>query len=169
MEAGDRIWQEAAAGVQSSVDADLREEAYEIFVAEAARCRLVDRVGRTRVALRCGVSLEGELAPEYDDAIDAHLMLLGVDGGSRLIPVDAIVSLTGSRPGLRPEADRIPRSLASWLREAWAADEPIRLLDGSGRWVAGHLDYVGADHVELMHEDGCFVVPVRSVEAWQLG
>lgn len=169
MDRGDGLWQEAAAGVQSTLDADLRDEAYEVFVAEAARCRLVDRAGPARVVLRCGVTLVGELAPDHADAVDEHLLLLGADGGGRLVPVGAIMSLTGSRPGLRPEADQRPRSLASWLREVWASDEPIRCLDGKGRWTAGRLGYVGADHVELVHDDTRTVLPSTAVEAWERG
>ena len=155
--------------MQSTIDADLREEAYEVFVAEAARCRLVDRAGSARVVLRCGVTLAGELAPDHSDAVDEHLVLLGADGASRLIPVAAIVSLMGSHPGLRSEAHQRPRSLASWLREIWASDEPIRCLDGAGGWTAGRLGYVGADHVELVHDDTRAVLPLTAVEAWQRG
>jgi hypothetical protein len=169
MDSGEELWQEAVAGVQSALDADLREEAYEVFVAEAARCRLVDRVGRARVALRCGVALEGELEPDSDDGIDEHLALRGADGRSLHVPVSAIVALTGSRPTLRVEGERRPRSLTSWLRECWSADGSIRLIDGSGRWVVGRLDFVGADHVEVAHGTGLIVVPVRCVEAWQRG
>jgi hypothetical protein len=169
MERGDRLWLEAAAGVQSSMDADLRDEAYEVFVAEAARCRLVDRAGPAQVSLRCGITLEGELAPQSDDAVEEHLVLLGADGCSRLIRVDAVVRLTGSRPGLRAEGECGSRSLTSWLREAWSADDPIRLLDGAGRWSVGRVEYVGADHVEIADGQVRMVVPVLGVEAWQRG
>lgn len=169
MDRGDGLWQEAAAAVQSSVDADLRDEAYEVFVAEAARCRLVDRAGPARVALRCGVTLEGELVAAADDAVAEHLVLVAGDGGRRLIPVGAIVSMTGSRPGLRPEADQRARSLASSLREAWSSDELIRALDSAGRWTVGRMAFVGADHVELRHGDIRTVVPMAAVEAWQVG
>lgn len=166
---GDELWHEAAAGVQSSLDADLRDEAYEVYVAEATRCRLVDRVGAARVSLRCGVALEGELDPECEDAIDEHLALQAEDGSRRHIPVSAIVAVTGSRPGLRPEGARPPRSLTSWLRESWSADEPIRLMDASGRWVVGRLDYVAADHVEIVLGAHRSVVPLACVQAWQRG
>jgi hypothetical protein len=166
---GEQIWHEAAAGVQASVDADLREEAYEVFVAEAARCRLVDRVGAARVALRCGVTLEGVLAPDGDGALDGHLALRRADAVVLHVPVSAVLRITGSDPGLRAEDGRLPRSLASWLRECWAAGDEIRLIDGSGRWVAGRLVYVGADHVEVAAGADRAVVPVQCVEAWQGG
>lgn len=169
MDQGDGLWQEAAAGLQSSLDADLRDEAYEVFVAEAARCRLADRAGPARVTLRCGVVLGGELEPQTDDAVDEHLVLVGADGGTRLVRAAAVVSLTGSRPSLRPEGDRVPRSLTSWLRETWSTDEVIRLLDGSGRWAVGRLGFVGADHVELAHGENRTLVPLTAVEAWQRG
>ncbi len=169
MDARDGLWQEAAAAVQSSLDRDLRDEAYEVFVAEAARCRLVDRVGRVRVSLRCGVTVAGVLEPGSVDAIDGHLPVRQTDGGGLHVPVSAILAVTGSRPTLRVEDARSPQSLSSWLRECWSAGQPIRLIDGSGRWVAGRLDYVGADHVEIASSADRTVVPLLCVEAWQRG
>jgi len=169
MDSADRLWQEAVAGVQSSVDADLRDEAHEVFVAEAARCRLVDRAGPARVLLRCGVTLDGELTPAGEDAVHEHLVLRRPGAGSWLIPVPAVLSVRGSRPGLRPEGDRAPRSLTSWLRETWSADEQLCLIDATGTWLVGRLEYVGADHVELVHAGTRTVVPMSSVEMWQRG
>jgi hypothetical protein len=166
---GEQLWHEAAAGVQASVDADLREEAFEVFVAEAARCRLVDRVGTARVTLRSGVTVEGVLVPGCDDALDGHLALRRADGGVLHVTVPSVLQVTGSGPALRVEDGRLPRSLASWLRECWSAGEVIRLIDGSGRWATGRLAYVGADHVELADGADRAVVPVQCVEAWQCG
>ena len=53
------------------------------------------------------------------------------------VPVSAVLQVTGSGPALRVEEGRLPRSLASWLRECWSAGAVIRLIDGSGRQVAG--------------------------------
>lgn len=165
MDRGDGLWYEAAAGVQSSLDADLRDDAYEVFVAEVSRCRLVDRVGRARVLLRCGATVEGDLVPQGDGAVDDHL-LVHTDDGDLLVPTAAIAAMSGSRTALRIEGVRA-RTLASWLREAWAADGRVRLLDGTGRWLAGRVDLVGADHVELDLDGALTVVPCASVDAWQ--
>lgn len=165
MDGGESLWHEAAAGVQSSIDADLRGDAYEVFVAEAARCRLVDRVGRARISLRCGATLEGDLVPQGEGAVVDHLVLRA-DDGDLLVPAMAIVSMTGSRPALRIEGVR-SRTLGSWLREAWAADERVRLLGPSGRWVAGLVDLVGAEHVELDLDGVLTVMSCASVDAWQ--
>ena len=126
-------------------------------------------LGAARVALRCGVVLEGELVPDSDDAVADHLVLRGAGDVTRLVPVSAVVSVRGSRPGLRPEGNGTSRTLTSWLREAWSADDPVRLVDGSGTQVVGRLGYVGADHVEIVDGDVRTVVPVTSVEAWQCG
>jgi hypothetical protein len=166
---GGDLWYEAVAGVQASLDADLRAEAYEVFVAEAARCRLVDRAGAATVLLRCGVVLEGELTPHSDDGVAEHLVLRGTGDVSRLVAVCAVVSVRGSGPGLRPEGDGAARSLTSWLREAWSADESMSLIVGSGARVVGRLGFVGADHVEIWDGDARTVVPLASVEAWQRG
>ena len=51
--------------------------------------------------------------------------------GDLLVPTTAIAAMSGSRTALRGEGVRV-RTLASWLREAWAADGRVRLLDGTG-------------------------------------
>jgi hypothetical protein len=165
MDRDEGLWHELAAGVQSSLDADLRDDAYEVFVAEVSRCRLVDRVGRARVLLRCGATVEGDLAPQGDGSVDDHLLVRTGDG-DLLVPTTAIAAMSGSRTALRGEGAPV-RTLASWLREAWAADGRVRLLDGTGRWLAGRIDMVGADHVELDLDGVPTVVPCASVDAWQ--
>lgn len=165
MDRGESLWHEAAAGVQSSIDADLRDDAYEVFVAEASRCRMVDRVGRARLLLRCGATLEGDLVPLDEGAVDDHL-LLRTHEGDLLVPAAAIVSMTGSRPALRDEGAGC-RTRASWLREAWSAGELVRVLGCTGRWVAGRVELVGADHVELDLDGALTVVSLASVDAWQ--
>ena len=132
---GADLWQEAAAGVQSWLDADLRAEAYEVFVAEAARCRLVDRVGAARVALRCGVVLEGELVPDSDDAVDEHLVLRGAGDVTRLVPVSAVVSRPGfpARPAARGERRAsIPHVVAARGLVGGRAGAPARRLGDAG-------------------------------------
>lgn len=162
----DGLWLEATAGAQASVDAELRDDAYEVFVAEAARCRLVDRMGPTRMLLRCGEVVDGTLAPDPGEAVDDHLALRGPGGRLMLVPSAAIVSATGSRSALRTEGG-VSRTVRSWLREAWMAGDPLRVLDCRGRWTGGRLTLVGSDHVELEHDGLVTVVALSAVEAWQ--
>jgi hypothetical protein len=162
------VWLEAAAAAQAGIDEDLRDEAYELFVAEASRCRLEDRGGRVRVQLRSGHVVEGELSRAA--AVSAHLVLVTFADRELVLPVHAVLALAGSRPRLRVEpAPKPPRvtSITSWLRESWAAGDLLRVLDVRGTWRTGRLVLVGADHVELEEAGTRLVLPLTSVEAWE--
>jgi hypothetical protein len=163
----DRLWLEAEAGLQTDLDAQVREEAYEVFVAEAARSRLVDRVGRARLVLRCGAVVTGELEPMA--RVPAGVIALR-DGARDLllVPVYAVLLSSGSRPGLRSEQESRP-TLTATLREAWSLATPVRVLLADGRWVSGTVGFVGADHLDMCGPDGPVSVPFASVEAWSLG
>lgn len=161
------LWMEAAAGLQSDLDSQLRGEAYEVFVAEASRCRFVDRKGSIRVALRCGLVVVGVVA----DGIDRPPGTMAVRDGAGallLLPHEAVLQMSGSRPCLRDESDTAP-TLAALLRESWSLAAPIRLLLADGRWIGGVIDFVGGDHLDLRTADGPLSIPFLAVEAWRLG
>ena len=65
----DDPWLEAAASLQVELDVQVRDEAYEVYVAESARGRMVDRVGVVTLLLRCGQVIKGEL--RADDVVAA--------------------------------------------------------------------------------------------------
>ena len=165
MDMTDRLWLEAHARAQSGVDADTREEAYEVFLAEAARCRLADRVGAAAWQLRSGVMIRGRQAHA---AVEGHLALTTEDGSDLLVSVAAVVIVTGGSPALRREGT-VGQTLSSCLREAWGEGRTIRVLLTDGAWRTGELDFVGADHVTLRAEDALVTVPLVAAEAWQLG
>lgn len=167
-----RLWAEAESIVQAEADADLVDEAYEVFLIEAARLRLVDRCGAVRLQLRCGIPVEGHLSK--DRRVRAHLGLTTTSGVVVLVPVHAIAVLEGSSRGLRPEGASDEASevtLTSRLREAWRAGAVLRVTCGDGIVRVGVLRWVGADHVELLSASGedTWVVPYDSVEAWAIG
>jgi hypothetical protein len=160
------LWMEAAASLQSELDAQVREEAYEVFVAEASRCRLTDRTGPIRVALRCGRVMTGVVVVDADRP--AGTIAVRVETGALLLlPHEAILHVSGTRPGLRDEG-RSPPSLASLLRETWSLGTSTRLLLADGRWMGGVLEFVGGDHVDLGTADGSVSIPFLAVEAWSL-
>ena len=162
----DDPWLEAAAGLQVELDAQVRDEAYEVYVAESARGRMVDRAGEATLLLRCGQAIEGQLRPPEDDSVAGHLIVSERSGRLLLVPDTAVVTMTGSRAGLRPEGRDRERTLGSWLREAWQADDVVAALRGDGRWCTGRVRHVGADHVDLV-SDGCTTtLAVAAVEAW---
>jgi hypothetical protein len=162
----ERLWLEAAASVQSELDAEVRDEAFDVFVAEAGRCRLVDRDGRIRVNLRCGQAIVGVVAPGAWP--DSTLAVRVESGDLMLICEQAVVTMTGTTPRLRIEAG-LSTSLGSTLREVWGAGHPVRLLLTDGRLLGGTLLFVGADHVDLRSPDGAVTVPFSAVDAWNLG
>ena len=161
----DDPWLEAAASLRVELDVQVRDEAYEVFVAESARGRMADRVGEVTLLLRCGQAVEGELRAD-DDSVAGHLIVAEPSGRLMLVPDTAVVTMAGSRPGLRPEGRDRERTLGSWLREAWQADDVVAALRCDGRWCTGRVRHVGADHVDLV-SDGCTTtLAVAAVEAW---
>jgi len=166
-------WFEAIAGLQADVDAELREDAYEVFVAEAARGRIVDRVGAARVVLRSGVSIEGRLVTDPDSRIEDHVVLQR-SGRELLVPLGAVVTIIGSRPGLRPDlapdrpAALTPR-ITMRLREGWQSGDRVRVLTLVGQWIGGVIVHVGADHVDIDDDGTVVTVLLRAADAWELG
>jgi hypothetical protein len=157
MEFPERLWLEAAAGVQSDVDASLRDEAREVYVAEAARTTLASRSGHAVVTLRSGVVLKGQV-------VDARVR--PVPNG--FIAIESVVTVSGTTPRLVQEDGSLPL-LGSLVREAWSVGESVRLLLADGRWVPGVIAFVGADHVDIASGDARLTIPLGSVEAWDLG
>jgi len=156
--------------VQSELDVEVRDEAYEVFVAEASRGRLADRSGPVRLTLRCGRVLSGTLVSRPDESVDGHLWVDDATGRVLLIPVAAVLVITGSRPGLRAErGDPAAASIGSWLRAAWRQDDPLVALLADGRWVGDRLVHVGADHADLANGVDVVTVPWSVVEAWARG
>jgi hypothetical protein len=162
-------WLEAAGDLQAEFDADTRDVAYDVFVAEATRCRLPDRTGRATIRLRCGLMLEGVLDPRPAERVIDHLILGEATGRLLLIPAAAIVTMSGTRPALHDESGGEGPSLGSWLREAWQADDRLSALTLLGQWVGGRVARVGADHVDIVQDALVVTVAVAAVDAWSRG
>lgn len=169
MQDSDAIWAEAAAGVQADVDADVRAEAFEVYMAEAARMRIHDRRGPARLTLRCGAVLIGDLAGDGPGSIAGMIEMREASGRRLLVGEAAIMTLTGTAAVLHDEAVRRLRpTLSARLRETWQLGGLVRVLLADGRWVAGDIVQVGADHVELAEGGESVVIPFGAVEAWSL-
>lgn len=167
-------WLDAVADLRTEMDAALREDAYEVFLAEAARCRLLDRVGVARILLRSGVVIDGLLTAEEEPALEGHLTVRTPAGREVLVLLAAVVTITGTSPGLRPEAESAARALAApritaRLREAWRSGEQVRALTSRGVWLTGVVTHVGADHVDVDVDGSCVTVALQSADAWELG
>lgn len=173
-----RIWWEAAAEVESELAAEVAEEAYEVFVAEAARVRLVDRRGHVRVHLHSGASVAGDLLVDVDMA--EHLAIREASGATSLVTVSAIVSMRGSHVVLRPtdpdgaspgsSLDQRGTSIGSWLRRIGQEGAVIRVLLRDGVVIVGTVEMVARDHVELVELGSAesVVVPFAAVECWTI-
>lgn len=156
--------------LRADADAEVREDAFELFMAEAARMRLTERAGDARVALRSGAVLTGELSAPGADAVGRHLHLVDSAGRSVLVSVDAVTAIIGASAALREESTgHLARSLASRLRECWAAGSRLRVLLCDGRWIEGGIVLVASDHLELIVGGDRWVVPFAASEAWDLG
>jgi hypothetical protein len=165
MQPEQRWWSDLVARAESEERATLRDEAHEVFVAEAARCRLTDRQGRAVITTRSGTALDGELRPDLQ--VNGCVSLVDDRGRECLVPTPGIVRVVGSRPALAREDGPSEASLASWLRRAWARGALVGALDASGQWRSGLLAFVGADHVEIEVGDQAEVLPFATVEAWR--
>src|SRR4249919_2144156 len=99
-------WHEAAANVQSELDAELRAEAYELFRAETGRTRLSDRTAaknaRVTITVRNGQAITGYAAAE-EHKVTAMVALVDAPGRVVLVPEWAIVTATGLAPTLSVE------------------------------------------------------------------
>ncbi len=159
-------WRELAAALAAERDADMRDEAYEVFVAEAARLRLVDRTGPVSLLLRCGHVIDGALDGSSSPRIVDHLTVRELGGRILHVSSAAIVTATGSHPGLRREYEVPGRTLTGWLRDAWQADAWVAALTCDRRWVCGRPLRVGADHVDLAQHGQVVTIALAAVEAW---
>lgn len=160
----ENAWLETVAELQSGMDAEVRAEARELFEAEAARTRLQDRRGRGVMRLRCGVALSGVLGDA--DGPDGTVSLRTADGALVVVVQSAVVTLVGAPAGLRDEEAHSRGTVGAHFRAWWAAGGPLRLLLTDGRWLAGVVAFVGADHLELQAGDEPVVVPFGALEAW---
>lgn len=183
------MWLEAAATVEGELRAEVVDEAYEVYVAEAGRTRLVDREGPARLHLRSGTLIAGDVVRH--EPVAGHLRVRLLAGEDVVVPTTALVAVHGTRPRLRSEArlrseeetapglpDRRPdglkdarpegRSVSSWLRACWLSGLPLRVGTVDGATWAGTLAAVGADHVALLDAAGEeWLLPFASVEYWR--
>lgn len=167
-------WWETVGGLLADMDADLRADAYEVFLAEAARSRLTDRQGEARLRVRSGETIVGTLVTDEDSRVEGHLVVRSPGGRESLVPEAAVVSLVGSRPGLRADdvsgrRTTVPSRLTSRLREAWLAGGRVRVLVRDGRWLDGEVVCVGADFADIACDGSVATVPLRSADVWQVG
>jgi hypothetical protein len=134
-------------------EGERRAEIAERTRAEFARVTLLDRLrgslgGRVDVHTLCGHDLSGELT-----RVGADFVLLDAPPHEWVVPVHALLSVHGLGPRsvdselAGPVAARL--GLASMLRRVAADRSLVAITCADGRTVAGRLQRVGADFVEM--------------------
>lgn len=150
-------------------DGDTGAEAIELFMAEATRVRLSERSGVSRLGLRSGVVVAGELLPATEDRVDGLLVVCS-EGRHLLVAIEAVTSIAGASTVLRDEKSlRAAQTLASRLRDCWTSGARLRVLLRNGRWLDGVILLVAADHVEVVVADENWIIPFTSVDVWDVG
>lgn len=170
----DELLAEAAAGLQSDIDADVLAEAAEILTAERVSLRMADRLsaapGPVSMILRSGCRVEGAI----ESVGDLVVVLADAQGAEHCIALASIVTVAGLPAALssgahlpgpdsrtagveidRPAGRQRALGAATWgrfLREEPMLDVRLFLFDGSS--LTGLPTLVGADHVDLLMADG---------------
>jgi hypothetical protein len=177
---------EAAAGLQSDIDADVLAEAAEILTAERVSLGIVDRLSAAprpvTLTLRSGCVVEGIVRAVGDRVV----VLAGGDGAEHCIAIAGVVTVKGlptalsivdvsnaaeSAHGIRRRSGVAP-TWGSYLRASTGVEVRIILFDGTA--LTGLAALVGADHVDLLMADGavttCSLAWVsRVIRLWSLG
>ncbi len=149
---------------------DIRDDAFELYMAEASRLRIRDRSGTARIRLRCGVSVLGTMGASISIGEVDGCLSLDATGRVLLVAVGSIVAIHGGTTRLRDEsAVRGSRTVTSLLREYWSTGARVRALLGDGRWIDGVIVLVASDHVELLVAEDIWTIPLAGIEAWDLG
>ena len=147
-----RLFDDLEAQVDAALEAELEGEVSERSRREAALVRLRDRlaaaVGATvTVHLPGAGQVQGVLA---DCGVD--WLLLEQGAGEVLVPLSAVLGVTGAGPAAAaPDESAVGARLdLRWaLRGLARSRTAVRLVLLDGSVVAGTLDRVGADHVDL--------------------
>jgi hypothetical protein len=159
----DHLLAEAAASLQSDIDADVLAEAAHILTAERVALTLADRLeaaaNPVTMTLRSGCRIEGTVDRRGDDVV----VLVDRYGAEHCIALASAVTVRGLRPalsaseqGAQTGGDRGPRvASVSWgmfLRAESGIDVRLVLVDGTE--LSGSPALVGADHVDILGADG---------------
>lgn len=148
-------WEALFADLEAQLEAtrelDERAELAELTRAERATVRLADRVrasigAHVRALLVDGQTVEGRLI----DAAPQWALIAERPARQVLVPAGSIAALVGVPPHAAPSAGEVERRLTlGHALRALARDRLAVHIDVQGARMAGRIDRVGADHVEL--------------------
>ena len=147
----DHLLAHAAAGYQSSCDAEVVAEAAELVEVEQARVRLLDRLLATTG--RLGISVAG--LPVIDGSVvDVGADLIVISGAGEQVWAlrsAAVIAISGLAVGLRKEGSGPVIPELTWPRYLrQLAGSEVRVHARDGVMYVGQLAGVGADFFELI-------------------
>ncbi|WP_066582612.1 hypothetical protein [Cellulomonas timonensis] len=153
--------------------AELDAQVAELTRAERATVAIGDRLRAARggvlsVRLRGGSTAEGQVldaAPQW--------LLLGAQGRQALIPLAAVVVVTGLGPYVAPSPGVVEGRLTlGHALRALARDRVLVQVEVDGTELTGRIERVGADHLDLAaghgeaaRRDGLVAVPFAGLRA----
>ncbi|UZN01878.1 hypothetical protein [Cellulomonas sp. S1-8] len=151
-------WEQLFSDLEAQLAAGRADEARwdvaELTRAERARVTLTDRLRgaigtRLRVVTAHGEPLEGLVTEAA-----AQWLLLDLGAGRRaVVPTAAVRSVDGLGPRAAPPAGRLESALGlGHVLRALARDRVVVTVRTDAGTLAGRLDRVGADHVDLTLE-----------------
>lgn len=165
------LFQDLAAQLDAAQVAQMLGEVAERTRIEQGRTAMADRLGAaTGAALAVAVPGHGAVHGTVAEVGVDWLLLAEPAGREALLPLAAVLSVAGLPRGVvrTDPADRVARALdVRWALRGLARDRSavlVGLRDGSS--LAGTLDRVGADYVELAEHpagESRRVAAVRSV------
>lgn len=169
-------WDELFADLEAQLAAarvgEARAELSELVRAERATVHLADRLRATRgQPVRLHV---GDLPGDPDAVVGGVLVEVGagwvlvVEHGARqaLVPLVGVEAVEGLAPHVSPAPSEVERRLGLGVAlRALGRDRAEVQVHTRGRTVAGRIDRVGADHLDLAPERGAAVwtVPLAAV------
>jgi len=157
----ERLFADLEAQLAAGSAAETRWDVAELTRAERARVGLADRLRastgrRLRVVTTDAGAFEGDLV----DAAPQWLLLASGAGRTALVVVAALAAVEGLGAHVAPPAGRTESALGlGHALRALARDRVGVTVHARGAVLAGRLERVGADHLDLMPATG----PARPV------
>ncbi|MBO0899899.1 hypothetical protein J1G42_10165 [Cellulomonas sp. zg-ZUI222] len=157
----ERLFADLEAQLAAGNAADARWDVAELTRAERARVGLADRLrASTGRHLRVVTTDAGTFEGEVVDAAAQWLLLALGTGRTALVVVAALGAVEGLGPHVAPPAGRSESALGlGHALRALARDRATVTVHVRGAVLAGRLERVGADHLDLMPATG----PARAV------
>ena len=151
---------QAASRVQSDADLDVLAEAAGLVLAEQSRLTVADRLARSarvEIELVAGPPVVGAVAEVGRDFVS----VTSSDGMEHLVRLTAVVTVRGLASALNTETAPLTRTWGAAVRRD--PDAAVQVWLVSGRVVRGRVALSGADHLDVLTDDGVVTCALGSV------